>query len=730
MAESGGRLRGLWQRLSGRSDSEHAQAGVRIVLVALILVYVLVSRSQGQFGGGYNLLLSLVLTAQLLSLLLFAWLLWRPARSDVRRIAGMLHDYGLMSAAMALMGEPMAFVYVVVMWVTVGNGMRYGVRYLQAAVAMALASFSVPLIFSPYWQANLGLGIGLWLGLAAVPLYFSSLLAQLTRATEDARRASEAKTRFLANMSHEFRTPLNGLSGMTEVLATTALDAEQRECLATIQASSRSLLSLVEEVLDISAIEAGKLRTWREAFAPRELLGAIGLILRPQARVKGLDYRLHVDAQVPAQLIGDVTHVRQILLNLAGNAVKFTDRGRVELRVSALPPAGDEACWLRIEVLDTGIGVPPALRPRLFDAFEQADTSLARRHEGSGLGTTIAKGLAEALGGRIGHADNPGGGSCFWVELPFGAVGQGAPAQARAVVEEAGAEAGADNVIAFSDPFVRHRARVRALHLLVADDHQANRMVLLRLLQKAGHRVTCVGDGEAVLDEMAATDFDAVILDLHMPGMSGLDLIKQVRVLQSGAGPRTPVIILSADVTAEAIDRCMRAGAHCFLAKPVVAARLLDELAGIAREGQLSRPSPPEPARPAATAAGVVLDAQVLDELAALGLGQAFEAAFIRQCLSDAEHCLQCLHTAGQAGQWAAMREHAHALKGVAGNVGLQLLAGQAGQLMSCADDGLAVSWTPWLSRLQQLLEQGRQALAQRQQAADGQADGPGQAPA
>lgn len=729
MTEHGNRLLRLWQRQSGRGDSEHAQAAVRIVLVGLILLYVLLSRSHWQLGSQYWTLLSLVLTAQALSLLLFGWLLWRPARSDVRRVAGMLHDYGLMATAMVLMGESMAFVYVVIMWVTVGNGMRYGARYLQAAVAMALASFSVPLIFSPYWQANLGLGIGLWLGLAAVPLYFSTLLGQLTQATEQARRASEAKTRFLANMSHEFRTPLNGLSGMTEVLATTTLDEEQRECLATIQASSRSLLSLVEEVLDISAIEAGKLRTWSEPFAPRELFTSIGLILRPQARAKGLDYRLLIDAQVPDQLVGDVVHLRQILLNLVGNAVKFTDKGHVQLEVAPLPSSSADQVWLRIAVSDTGIGVSQALRARLFEAFEQGDTSLARRHEGSGLGTTIAKGLVDALGGRIGHADNPGGGSVFWVELPLTLAVPERITATQAVAPDGDDAALADNVIAFSDPFVRHRARVRSMQVLVADDHKANRMVLQRLLQKAGHRVTCVDGGEAVLDAIAEVDFDVAVLDLHMPGISGLDLIKQARVLQAGPGPRTPVIVLSADVTPEAIERCLRAGAHCFLGKPVVASRLLDELAAIALEAQLPRAPVPLCSRPL-PADNVVLDLQVLDELAELGLGQAFEAAFIQQCLDDAGNCLVAMQGDAQAAHWDRVRDHAHALKGVAGNVGLQELAAMAGQLMVCRDSELTQVWGSWQQRLQQGLVQGRQALQQRQQAGGAAVDGPGQAPA
>src|SRR5690606_40236028 len=167
----------------------------------------------------------------------------------------------------------------------------------------------------------------------AIPLYLSSLLKRLTSATAEAHRASEAKSRFLANMSHEFRTPLNGLAGMTELLATTSLDEEQRECVRTIQASTRSLLALVEDVLDISAIEAGKVRVREEDFSPRELLASVGLILQPQARAKNLDYLVVVDDRVPELVRGDAGHLRQILLNLIGNAVKFTDQGRVRVDV-------------------------------------------------------------------------------------------------------------------------------------------------------------------------------------------------------------------------------------------------------------------------------------------------------------------------------------------------------------------------------------------------------------
>ena len=703
----------LRQRLAQRQDSEHGQQIVRIVLISLILAYVLMPGVRNDLPHDqYVGVLAIVLGGLGLSLLAFGWLLWRPQRSDPRRILGMLADYGLIAAGMIQMGEPLSWVYIVVMWVTVGNGMRFGNNYLYLAVAMAMISFGCTALYTDYWVDNARLAFGLWLGLAAVPLYFSTLLRQLTEAMAEARRASEAKSRFLANMSHEFRTPLNGLAGMTEVLATTELDEEQRECLNTIQASSRSLLALVEEVLDISAIEAGKLRVAAEDFALGDVVQAIGLILLPQAKAKRLDYRVRLDEAVPPRLRGDTGHLRQVLLNLAGNAVKFTDHGRVEIRIDVVSAVADGGVRLRFEIIDTGIGVAVPMRPRLFEAFEQADVSMARRHEGTGLGTTIAKGLVEAMGGEIGYQENLPQGSRFWFEVPFAP-----PLPERVGITPAlvgnPLDSSNGNVIAFADPFLRHRARVRSMSILVADDHEANRMVLQRLLQKAGHRVLCVNGGEAVLDAMAESDFDAAIVDLHMPGMSGLDMLKELRVMQAGGAPRTPVLVLSADVTPDAIQRCQQAGAHTFLAKPVVAVRLLDTLAEIASNRDL-KPSAPIVVRTLTGGTDGVLDSGVLDELASLGMGDGFEREFVRQCLGDAESCMRKAHAEGEAMDWVQFREQAHAIKGVASNLGLVRVSNRAGELMRMADWQLKAEWRQRLSVLAGALKEGRLALAAR----------------
>lgn len=716
----------LRARLQHRPDSEHGQVLVRLAIQLLVLVYLFAHETGApQPSEAYGYVLNIVVAGFAVSLGLLGSILVRPGTSHARRVIGMLADYSMIALAMLKMGEPLAWLYVVVMWVTIGNGLRYGTAYLRVAVVMAVVSFGLVQEFNPYWQRNAGLGIGLLVGLIAVPMYLSGLLRSLTRATREARLANEAKSRFLANMSHEFRTPLNGIAGMSELLATTRLDDEQRECLSTIRASTRSLLSLVEDVLDISAIEAGKLRLNAEDFSLRELVENVSLVLMPNARAKSLRYITEVAADVPDAMHGDVGHLRQVLLNLAGNAVKFTSEGEVRLSVEVVEVIAS-GVRLRFTIRDTGAGIPAVARARLFEAFEQADQGLARKHGGRGLGTTIAKSLTEAMGGSIGFESTEGKGSRFWVEVPLQTAGV-RPAES-AVSAPGGTTAGAggvrlqepvpgaENVIAFGDPFLRHRARVRSMQVLAADDHSANLVVVQRLLQKAGHRPTCVTSGDAVLDAVEASDYDAIIIDLHMPGVSGLDLMRQMRVMQAGGGKRTPIIVLSADVTPDAIRRCQQAGAFAFLPKPVVAARLLDVLSEIAAGGRSSAEMQPSDAMPALRVGSEDdgFDVGVIEELHALGMGPEFEREFIGQCLMDAEQCLAGVLRAGERADWEQVREQAHALKGVAGNVGLVKLAAASGELMRLPDWQVNAEWRQRLASLEQHYLRGRKTLEAR----------------
>jgi len=661
------------QRLADRPDSEHGQALVRMVIACLIVIYLLGLRwAQGEAYSG-NLMLLVMLAEAAIGLGLCIAIVARPGVSHARRWIGMLADYSTLATLMLLDPPSLAPLYVLILWVTIGNGLRYGTTYLYSASALACTSFMVVALGSDYWWDQPYLAAGLWIGLLAIPGYLSTLLRTLQEAIAEARRANEAKSRFLATMSHELRSPLNGIIGMAELMHGTRLAPEQREYAEVIHTSAQSLLLLVNDILDISAIEAGKLERKDVDFNLQELLGRLQKMLQPAAAAKGLRFKVDLGADVPVRLHGDSTHLTQILLNLLHNAVKFTDEGGVDLSVTRVGGTLDVP-RLRFSVRDTGIGVPSADQERIFVAFEQIDVGPARRYGGTGLGTTIAKTLSELLGGEIGLASNPGGGSHFWVELPM---------QLQAAPEDMVAP-DAGNIIAFDDPFLRHRTKVRNLRVLIADDQSANRTVLSRILERGGHRVTAVEDGEQALEALESASFDLAILDMHMPGLSGLDAIRQLRFMQGGYQRRTPTIVLSADATVQASTAASEAGANAFLTKPIVTHRLLEVVAEVVNVEKI-------PAmRTIGDGARPVTNPVVLEELAGMGLGKDFLHDFVEECLNDAGNCRDALARAAETRDWTEYREVAHALKGVAENLGARAVAERCHQVMNASDELLA----------------------------------------
>jgi two-component system sensor histidine kinase RpfC len=694
-------------RLSRRQDSEHQQILVRLVITLLFIVYLTLTQLHTPRPADIARLLYAAVGVEFVcSFLLMYKVLRHPGPSNLRRWCGMLLDYSIIGLLMVVDGRRTAPLYVIIMWVTIGNGLRYGPQFLRLAVVHACVAFATVLLLTPYWQKLPYLGWGLLLGLIAIPMYLSGLLRALTNALEDARRANAAKTRFVATMSHELRSPLNGIIGMSEVLTSTRLTTEQRECADVIQTSAQALLLVVEDVLNFAAIEAGKLRRQEGLFSLRQVVRKLRTMLHPLAASKNLQFSTEMDEDVPDWMTGDSGHLLQILLNLLNNALKFTERGSVRLQVHA---AGmrDERRLLRFSIRDTGIGIPAGERERIFRPFEQIDAGISRRYSGTGLGITIAKTLVELLEGSIGLEDNPGGGTHFWVDLPF-EYAESPVANMRPAAETAGdAEHSGAQVISLDNPLVRHRARVRSLHLLVADDLASNQAVMRRLLERAGHEVIFASNGEEALDVLAEAELDGVILDLHMPDINGLDVIRQARVMQAGRSRRTPIVVLSADVTVETMRAVEASGAFAFLSKPVVIERLLDTLAKIAgADGD-------ESAGPAL----IVEEAPqggLLQDLMEMGTTREALQDLLEQCLKDAGRCVSAFERAAVGRNWEEAREALHALRGVAVNLGAMALAERCAALMRTTSELLAASWRRDLGELSRLLESASSELSRQ----------------
>jgi two-component system sensor histidine kinase RpfC len=404
-------------RLHARPDTEHEQAIVRLALVSIIVAYLTITDWAGHESTRAPVLYVLFGLYLAVAVGLLIEICRRPEACPRRRIIGMVGDNVAIATCMYLTTDLGAPLFGVFLFVTFGNGFRYGRFYLFASQALALVGLTAVLLLNPYWHDQVALGLGLMFSMVILPLYVSTLLTRIQRAREAAEAANIEKTRFLSTMSHEMRTPLNGIIGINDLLFATPLSPEQRELLTSSQGSAQLMLSLVSNILDISRIESGGLQPEHVEFDLHKLLHTTLRTLQIEADRKKLALNLSVAADVPYRLVGSPVHLRQVLVNLVSNALKFTEGGSVSVRVSSVPAAADAR--LRFEVEDTGIGIAPDALPRIFERFYQADQSITRVYGGSGLGTAISKQLAELMGGEIGVSSEPGKGSLFWFELPL-----------------------------------------------------------------------------------------------------------------------------------------------------------------------------------------------------------------------------------------------------------------------------------------------------------------------
>jgi len=413
-------LRKLRDRLHKRADSEHEQAVLRVVIVTIVLVWMAMTyESANDDAAHHGALLLYGLAADLtFAVLIFAAICIWPAANVSRRLVGSVADNATATFVMFMTSQAGFSMLGVYLFVAFGNGFRYGRKFLFISQALALLGFGSVLVFDEYWRSLQTAGWSLFVALVVLPLYVSTLLRRIHEAQRRAEEANLAKTSFLANMSHEMRTPLNGIVGVADLLRATPLSAQQGELMRLLSHSTTLLRSLVDDVLDISKIEAGRLNIEISDFDLHATLNGLVRLLRPHAESKGIALRAMIDPVIDYRLRGDQHHLRQILLNLLSNAVKFTHRGEIAVDVSMVAET-HEAMRIRFEVRDTGIGISEEAQARIFDAFVQADDSTTRRFGGTGLGTTIAKQLVELMGGTIGLSSRLGQGSTFWFEVPL-----------------------------------------------------------------------------------------------------------------------------------------------------------------------------------------------------------------------------------------------------------------------------------------------------------------------
>ncbi|BAE50760.1 PAS-domain containing protein [Paramagnetospirillum magneticum] len=374
----------------------------------------------------------------------------------------------------------------------------------------------------------------------------------LIHAKDKAEETARLKANFLATMSHEIRTPMNGVLGMLHLLTGSPLTPDQRDHLETAQSSARALLAIINDILDFSKLEAGQMKLEATKFDLHRLLEEMVALLKGAARDKGLTLSLRIADTVPRYQAGDPTRLRQVLTNLMGNAVKFTEKGDVAVSVE---PEESDSSRLRFEVADTGIGIEPAAAPALFSEFVQADSSITRRFGGTGLGLSICKRLVEMMGGEIGFDSIPGEGTTFHFTLPLSAA---LPDQDSGAAEDAGPD-------------------LPPMAVLLAEDNPVNQKLTTTLLDRWGQRVTLARNGAEAIAAVARDHFDLVLMDVHMPGIDGLEATRRIRAM-SGPVAKIPIIAMTADVMDGDAALCLDAGMDDYVAKPVEPTRLLAAL--------------------------------------------------------------------------------------------------------------------------------------------------------